>query len=167
MIALFLIVAIAALDHGVNLLPIDDDWHRYHEQRFEVLRVIDGDTIELRSPDGDRKTTRVRLWGVNTPEMGNTERNAPPEPFATEAAEFTTLATKGQHVTVHLQQHRLRGRYGRLLAYIELPDGRILNSELIEKGLSEHDDRWGHDQAEHYDRLEQQAREARKGIWGP
>ena len=165
-VVLFLIIAVAVLDRGVNLLPVGDDWHRYHEQRFEVLRVIDGDTIDLRSPDGDRKPTRVRLWGVDTPEMGSTERDTPPEPFAVEATEFTTLATKGEHVRVHLQRHRLRDRYGRLLAYIELPDGRILNAELIENGLSEHDDRWGHDHAEHYGRLERQAREARKGIWG-
>ena len=166
-IALFLIIAIAVLDRGVNLFPVDDDWHRYHGQRFEVMRVIDGDTIELRSPDGERATTRVRLWGVDTPEMGNPGRNTPPEAFAVEATEFTTRKTRGQYVRVHLQQHRLRGQYGRLLAYIELPNGRVLNAELIKNGLSEHDARWGHDQVEHYDRLEQRAREARKGIWGP
>lgn len=167
LIVLFLIVAVAVLDHKVNLFPVDDDWHRYHEQRFEVLRVIDGDTIELRAPDDKRKTTRVRLWGIDTPEMGNRERDTPPEPFAVEATEFTTLLTKERRVTVYLQRHRLRDRYGRLLAYIELPNGQILNAELIENGLSQHDDRWGHDRAEDYDRLEQQAREARKGIWGP
>lgn len=166
-IALFLIVAIAVLDRGINLLPVDDDWHRYHGQAFQVIRIIDGDTLELDTRDGDRPTTRVRFWGVNTPEMGNRERQTPPMPFAIEATEFTTRAAKGQRVTVFLQRHRLRDRYGRLLAYIELPDGRILNAALIENGLSKHDDRWSHDQAGHYDRLEQQARKAQKGLWGP
>lgn len=166
-IALVLIVAIALLDRGAGLLPVGDDWHRYHGQTFEVLRVVDGDTLELSVSDGDRATTRVRLWGVNTPEMGKPAEDIPPKPFAEEATAFTRDMLAGQRVTLHLQEHRIRGGYGRLLAYVELSDGRFLNAALIENGLSKHDDRWGHDRAEEYDALEQQAREDRIGLWAP
>lgn len=167
LIALVLVVVIALLDRGAGVLPVDDDWHRYHEQTFEVLRVIDGDTFELSVPDGERATTRVRLWGVNTPEMGRPAEDLPPQPGAEAATAFTRDLLAGQRVTLHLQSHRLRGGYGRLLAYVELPDGRFLNAALIENGLSKHDDRWGHDRAEQYEALEKQAREGRKGLWAP
>lgn len=164
-IALLIIIALVTLDRTAGLLPVDDDWHRYHEQSFEVVRVIDGDTIDLRVPDGDKSTTRVRLWGVDTPEMARGNDGESAEPWAQEATDFTKAAAQGQRVTLILQEHRLRGGFGRLLAYVVLPDGRVLNAELIKNGLSPHDDRWGHDRAEAYADLEQEARQSRRGIW--
>lgn len=166
-IALAIIVLIALLDRWGGVLPVDDDWHRYHGQTFEVTRAVDGDTLVLNTPDGDEATTRVRLWGVNTAEMNVSDPARPPEPLAQEATDFTQRLTQGQRVTLHLQDHRLRGGFGRLLAYIELPDGRMLNAELIKSGLSKHDDRWSHDHAQAYDELEQQARKDRLGFWAP
>jgi len=163
-IALLIIVALVTLDRTAGLLPVDDDWHRYHEQSFEVVRVIDGDTLDLRVPDGDQATTRVRLWGVDTPEFARGEGQED-EPWAEQATEFTRAMIQGQRVTLLLQEHRLRGGFGRLLAYVVLPDGRALNAELIENGLSPHDDRWGHDRAHAYDALEQEARQNRRGMW--
>lgn len=166
-ITLIVIVLIALLDRLGGVLPVDDDWHRYHGQAFEVLRVVDGDTLDLRVPDGQEATTRVRLWGVNTPEMGKPGSGESPEPWAQAATDLTRSLVQGQQVRIYLQPHRLRGRYGRLLAYVLLPDGRELNAVLIESGLSPHDDRWGHDQAEVYDSLEQSARQQKRGIWAP
>ena len=166
-IALVFIILIAILDRYVGVFPVDDDWHRYHNQVFEVLRVVDGDTLDLRVADGEHATTRVRLWGVDTPEMGRRNTDAPPEPWAQEATDFTRNAVEGRRVTVILQDHRIRGRYGRLLAYIQMPDGRVLNAALIEQGLSKHDRRWGHDEIDAYDELEDQARTDRRGLWGP
>ena len=166
-IALVIIVLIGAADRWAGLLPVDDDWHRYHEQTFEVARVIDGDTLDLRFPDGDKATTRVRLWGVNAAEMNARDPNKGPEPWAQEATDFARQLAQDQRVTLHLQANRLRGGFGRLLAYVELPDGRTLNAALIENGLSKHDDRWGHDRAQAYDTLEQEARQDRRGMWAP
>lgn len=165
LVALAIVVLIALLDRGAGVLPVDDDWHHYHGQSFKVARTIDGDTLVLDTPDGDKATTHVRLWGVNTAEMNARDPNEPPEPWAQEATDFTKRLTQGQRVTLHLQEHRLRGGFGRLLAYVELPDGRVLNAELIKNGLSKHDDRWGHDQTDSYDELEQRARQDQRGLW--
>lgn len=164
-IALLLIIAIALIDRLGGALPVGDDWHRYHDKSFEVVRVIDGDTLDLRIADGERQTTRVRLWGVDTPELARPGRDGPSEPFAEEAAALARELAEGRRVRLYLQEHRVRGRYGRLLAYVELPDGRVLNAELIEQGLSEHDDRWSHDRSEAYEQLEQRARAQRRGLW--
>ena len=164
-IALVVIVAVAVLDRSAGLLPVADDWHQYHGQSFEVVRVIDGDTIDLRVADGERATTRVRLWGVDTPELAKRDGSTPDEPWAQEATAFTRETLEGQRVTLYLQEHRLRGGFGRLLAYVELTDGTELNAALIENGYSRHDDRWSHDQASSYDILERKARQSQLGVW--
>ncbi|MFK7789860.1 MAG: thermonuclease family protein [Phycisphaeraceae bacterium] len=165
-IALVIIFVLAVLDRGMGLLPVADDWHRYDGKSFMVLRVVDGDTLILNVPDGEEAITRVRLWGVNTAEMNVNDPDQSPDPWAQEATDFTRQAVEGKQVTLHLQEHRLRGGYGRLLAYVQMPDGGSLNAALIEQGLSKHDERWGHDRASQFDQLQDKAREARRGIWG-
>ncbi len=164
-LACLIILAIALLDHAAGVLPVGDDWHRYHDRSFEVARVIDGDTIVLRVPDGDSATTTVRLWGVDTPELAKPGTERPAEPFAEAATAFTRELVQGSRVRLELQDHRLRGRYGRLLAYVVLADGSVLNAELIEHGLSKHDDRWGHDRSADYAELERRARAEKRGLW--
>lgn len=159
-----LLVVIATQDQWLDVLPVDDDWHKYHGQAFEVARVVDGDTIDLRVADGDKATTRVRLWGVDTPELAKGKAK-PAEPWAEAAADYTRQRVTGRQVVVSLQSQRPRGRYGRLLVYLELPDGGVLNDELIAQGLSPHDGRWGHDRAEAYDALQREARRSGRGLW--
>lgn len=159
------VLALSLLDHAGGVLPVNDDWHRYHGQRFEVARVIDGDTLEVRAPDGDRATTRVRLWGVDTPELARPGDGVLAEPWAEQAADFTKRRTEGVRVTLYLQQHRLRGKYGRLLAYVELPDGADLNAELIGRGLARQENRWNHDRVAEYEALSLQAKRDGLGVW--
>jgi endonuclease YncB( thermonuclease family) len=164
-VTLLVVLAIALLDHKAELLPVGDDWHRYHEQSFEVLQVVDGDTVVIRADDGDRGSTRVRLWGVDTPELARDGR--PAEPLAEEATEFVRLAVDGQRVTLHLQRHRVRDDFGRILAYVESEQGKDLGEALIDEGFSKHDARWSHDRSERYDAAQRRAREARRGLWAP
>ncbi len=62
------------------------DLARYHGQRFEVVRVVDGDTLHLGAPDLGGDSTKVRLLGIDAPEMGTT-RSARMY-FAAEATAF-------------------------------------------------------------------------------
>jgi len=158
------ITLIAIVDHTRGILPIGDDWHRYHGKTFEVMRVIDGDTLDLRTPDGDRATTRVRLWGVDTPEISR-DPDEPDEDYARDALKHTRQHAEDASVTLYLQKHRTRGRYGRLLAYVELPEGQDLGGELLAEGLAERDGRWGHDRMRAYRELEDAARDQAVGIW--
>lgn len=164
-LALLVIFAIACIDRFGGVLPVQDDWDKYHGQSFKVMRVVDGDTLDLRVVDGDRPTTRVRLWGVDTPELAKRGNNQPPERWGEEAKAYVRERVEGKTVTLELQDHRLRGRYGRVLAYVVLPDGSDLNAELIERGYSKHDDRWGHDRSSPYAELERQARQGGRGLW--
>ena len=68
----------------------------------------------------------VRLIGVDTPETVHPQK--PVEYFGKEASAFTKRMAEGK--TVRLEddpQCTNRDRYGRLLRYVYLPDGKLLN----------------------------------------
>jgi len=167
-VCLCLVLALAwiVIDQSAGGVYVSDDYARYHGKTFEVVRVIDGDTLEIKARDGEDAVTRIRLWGVDTPEKENPRNGQEEEPFALEAQAYTTRLTMGQKVTLWLEPHRVRGRYDRLLAYVELPDGTLLNARLIEAGLSPGDDRWGHARLDEFARLEAEAKHSGRGIWG-
>lgn len=139
------------------------DAARYDGRNFRVMTVVDGDTLALDAPDGQHATTRVRLWGINTPEKARDDR--PAQPGAAEATQRATELAFGQTVGVRLEAHRLRDRYGRLLAYIVLPDGTVLNERLLSEGLARADGRWPHRDMDRYDQLEDQAKREKRGLW--
>ncbi len=159
-------VLLVLADRNGLLTEAGDEVARYDGKTFVVTRVIDGDTLELDVPDGDERTTRVRLWGVDTPEKARRDPPRPAEPFAEEATDLTRRLTQGQRVRLTLEPHRVRGNYGRLLAFMELPDGTFLNEALLATGLARADDRWSHRHVKRFESLERDAREAKKGLWG-
>ncbi len=104
--------------------PVED---LFDETDVTVKRVVDGDTLLLASGQ------RVRLIGVDTPE---TKRpNWPVEPLGKEASRFTTELVGNGPVRLEFDRER-RDQYRRLLAYVYLPDGRLLNEEIIRAGFS-------------------------------
>jgi endonuclease YncB( thermonuclease family) len=63
------------------------NFEKYHVKIFTVVNTVDGDTIDINTPDGECKHTRIRLWGIDAPETK--EPNTPPAYFGPEATEFT------------------------------------------------------------------------------
>ena len=95
-------------------------------QTARVTKVTDGDTIHL----GDLGP--VRLIGIDTPEVYGGE-----ECFGREASEFAKrLLPLGTRVRYRPGVDE-RDPYGRLLAYVWLPDGRMLNRVLVERGYAQ------------------------------
>ncbi len=123
-----------------------------------VRQVFDGDTLEL--TDG----RRVRLLGINTPELGHDDR--PSEPLAEPARTFLeTLAAPGKQVNLRFDSERY-DRYGRLLAHVFLRSGVNVQAELLTAGLAltlvVPPNEWNH---ACYGSLERDARKAGLGIW--
>lgn len=140
------------------------DSARYQGQKFPVVRVVDGDTLHLAAPDQGGATTKVRLLGVDTPEMGS--NRSPRMYFAEEATAFAQRLALDQTVAVYLDERAgSRDRYGRLLAYLELPDGKFLNEELLSEGYAYADRRFRHSYYQKYLQLEASARSAGQGLW--
>ncbi len=92
-----------------------------------MVRVIDGDSLELAGG------LRVRVLGLDAPEM---ERDGQPADFLAHKAK-AALADLTLNRQVRLEYDRLHyDHYGRLLAYIFLPDRTLVNAELVRRGLA-------------------------------
>jgi len=142
------------------------DQQRYHGRVFAVVKVVDGDTLDLDVADAKsgKDTTRVRLWGVDTPETKHPRHGA--MYFGAEASEFARRLALGKQVTVKLEPfEKSRGKYGRLLAYIHLPDGKILNEELLSGGYAYADERFRHVMKGRYLQLQKEAQREKRGLW--
>ena len=92
-----------------------------------VVRAIDGDTVVL--SDG----RRLRYAGINAPELH--VEGGPPEPFAREAWLLNRRLVEGRRLRFEPAARR-RDRYGRLLGYLFLPDGRLVSEVLVSQGLA-------------------------------
>ncbi|MCP4590779.1 MAG: hypothetical protein GY842_08540 [bacterium] len=141
-----------------------DDYTRYHNHIFTVVKVVDGDTFDIDLPDSEHDTTRIRLWGVDTPEVAGSRSGA--MHFGPEASAFAKRALAGQLVRIELSPTKTRGLYGRLLAYAHLvPHGESFNELLIEHGWAYADWRFPHPLKRRYKDLEKRARRQGVGLW--
>ena len=94
---------------------------------FTVKWVNDGDTIVLTNGK------RVRYIGINAPEIDHAKHRA--QPFGYAAKTFNKQMVLNRKVRLEFDQER-QDRYGRLLAYIFLPDGIFLNAYMLQKGYA-------------------------------
>ncbi len=111
---------------------------------LQVVRVIDGDTIQVCCVFGDN--VKVRYIGM-------------------EAAEANRKLVDGKTVRLKFDVQE-QDRYGRLLAYVYLEEGTFVNAWLVKNGYAavmtvppnvKHQDL--------FLRLQREAREAKRGLW--
>jgi len=96
-------------------------------QEALVAQVVDGDTLVLAGG------IKVRVLGIDAPEM---EKDGRPADFLAHQAK-AALTELTLNRTVSLSYDRLRyDHYGRLLAYLFLPDHTLVNTELVRRGLA-------------------------------
>jgi micrococcal nuclease len=143
---------------------VSGDFYKYNQKEFTAVKVVDGDTLDIDIPDANYKTTRIRLWGVDTPETAKSPKGE--MYYGQEASQFTKDTVLDKRITVLMNENtKPRDKYGRLLAYIKLADGRILNEELVSNGFAYADTRFKHPDYEKYIELESAARKEKKGLW--
>ena len=97
----------------------------------EVDYVYDGDTIRLR--DG----RRVRLIGINAPEIQHTERSGrikPGEKFGEEARQYLEKRIAHKKVLLETDQEK-QDHYHRILAYVFFPTERSSMKKWFPRGL--------------------------------
>lgn len=123
-----------------------------------VSKIIDGDTLHLN--DG----RKIRLIGINTPELGR--RGEASQPYGLQAYEALVELLKN-HKKIGLSYDKdKKDRYKRLLAYVSLVDGRSVEQILLSKGLAHsivvppNDSR-----INCYRNIEKKARDAKLGLW--
>ena len=118
------------------------------ERTATITHVVDGDTVEVRFADGSTDT--IRLLGVDSPEVSG---DVSPGEFGLDddgatrdclraagesASAFARDQLSGREVIVATDATAdRRGGYGRLLAYVSLPDAaESFNHALLERGLA-------------------------------
>lgn len=127
------------------------------QQRLDctVAHVTDGDTFWARCPTD----LKVRLLLIDAPERDQF-------PFGRQArAAIEHLLARGAPVSLEFDVEKT-DRYGRALAYVFLPDGRMVNEEMAKAGYATAlvyppNVRY----VERIRRAVAQAREARRGLW--
>lgn len=131
--------------------------HAWFTKRGTVVRVVDGDTLDVRLASGVRE--RIRLIGIDTPEVGGC--------YADRATRRARALAGGRRVALRGDRTQtVRDRYRRLLAYVDLAGGVDLGRRLLLGGFGkvyvyEHPFR----RLGRYRDAEGTARRLRRGLW--
>jgi len=103
---------------SLSLTPVQD---------CAVKWVYDGDTILLQTGQ------RVRYVGIDAPEIGHGQEKS--EYMALASKALNRRLAKGTRVRLEFDRVK-RDRHGRLLAYVYLENGDMVNALLVRKGLA-------------------------------
>jgi len=145
------------------------------QQTTIVTRIIDGDTLKVFYLGGEES---IRLIGIDTPESRVNKKNKRDAKRSEQDVE--TIIAMGKRATGYVEglvkpgdlitiefDVQERDRYKRLLGYVYLSNGKMLNEEIIKAGYAnvmtippnvKYKDK--------YLRAYKQAREDKRGLWG-
>ena len=128
---------------------------------YRVLEFYDGDTISV---DMDGNAEKVRFVGVDTPETKHPSK--PVECFGEAASAFTKELVGGNPVRLEADPlSSNRDRYDRLLRYVYLPDGRLVNLAIVEQGYGHAYIAFEFSKMDEFVAAQDRARESNRGLW--
>jgi endonuclease YncB( thermonuclease family) len=164
-VSLIIIVLISLIETNSNF----NDTKNNAEQKiiqntpglYTVAKFDDGDTIQV---DMEGKMETVRFIGVDTPETHDPRK--PIQCFGKAASNFTK-STIGQN-RVRLESDPTgsnRDRYQRLLRYVYLPDGTLVNLKIIAEGYGFTVTAFPFTKMEEFRLAQKNARIQNKGLW--
>lgn len=135
-----------------------------------VERVYDGDTLVVAG------IGEVRLLGIDAPEHEASARDSYYRRRGIAAMTLRRIAQSARRYVRQQAGSRIvtlktdgskRDRYGRLLAYVYLPDGRLLNRQLLAEGLAAVYRRFNFSLKQEFLAEEAAARRRGVGLWQP
>jgi micrococcal nuclease len=129
---------------------------------YSINHYVDGDTIAV-NMNGTVET--IRFIGVDTPETH--KPNTPVQCFGPDAAAYTKQRIS-QFGKVRLQADPLdtnRDVYGRLLRYVYLPDGTLMDKNIIENGYGFAYLSFPFSKKTEFADAQAAAQAAKKGLW--
>jgi len=115
-----------------------------YEYKARVLRIVDGDTVDLDIDLGCSVHVheRCRLYGINAPETHGVKKDSEEYKRGMAATEFLRNMIEGKEVLIRTHKDR-KGKYGRYLVeiweYAETDEGLApirpsVNAEMVEAG---------------------------------
>jgi len=127
-------------------------------EHAHVKRVIDGDTVVLADD------TRVRLIGIDAPEIENRDYAHRGEPYGEEAKQILKKWIQGKRVELRDGPEK-EDRYHRRLAYIYAEDQSFVNLRLVEVGAAEAYRKFPHPFQNDFFTAEKSAQDQKLGLW--
>ncbi len=130
---------------------------------YRVTKFDDGDTIAV---DMNGTIETLRFVGVDTPETHDPRK--PVQCFGPQASAYTKklISDGGGKVRLGSDPYSTnRDRYNRLLRYIYLPDGTLVNENLIQNGYGFYYPYFPFSKSDQFNSDEQAAKNAKKGLW--
>lgn len=125
---------------------------------YRVLRVVDGDTLDIQT------VGKVRLIGIDAPE--SVKPDTMPECYGKEASEILKGLVGSESVQLVYDVERY-DQYGRALAYVyRSRDGLFINAELVRIGAAEaREYRPNTNKSIQLEDLEVESRKEMRGLW--
>jgi micrococcal nuclease len=117
----------------------------------EVIRVQDGDTLTVKTKRD--RLYKVRLANIDAPEIS--------QPFGKQARRRVKEWVLKKTIRV---DYTFKDKYGRLIGELILPEGKLLNEEMLRDGLAWHY-RVKHPQSTFLEKLEYKAWQKKLGLW--
>lgn len=128
---------------------------------YQVTKFDDGDTIIVNMNGVEEK---VRFIGVDTPETKDPRK--PIQCFGKAASAFTKNFIGSNPVKLEADPTNTnRDRYNRLLRYVYLPDGTLVNLEIIKQGYGFAYVSFPVQKLDEFRAAQKEAREANRGLW--
>jgi endonuclease YncB( thermonuclease family) len=144
------------------LKPAEQKLIELQPGQYQVTQIFDGDTIEV---DMNGVKEKVRLIGVDTPETHDPRKQV--QCFGKAATAYTTQLIGNQPVRLAADpENSNRDRYQRLLRYVYLTDGSLLQAQIIKGGYGFAYTSFPFTKSEEFKSLENSARESNRGLWG-
>jgi endonuclease YncB( thermonuclease family) len=130
---------------------------------YQVLSVIDGDTLRV---DVDGQSQTVRVLGIDTPETEFSPVGE--ECHATEATAYAKHLLEGNKVQLEFDPAQPKTDvYDRLLAYVQLPEGKDFGELMIADGFAREYTYKNNTYSKQalYKKVENTAKGKQKGVW--
>lgn len=161
---IFLLLLFGLQQLGIVNVPIENIAENIEQNTpgtYAVASFEDGDTITVNM---EGKVERVRFIGVDTPETKDPRK--PVQCFGKAASSFTKNLIGNQRVRLAADPtNSNRDRYSRLLRYIYLPDGTLVNKKIIEEGYGFALTAFPFTKLEEFRQAQVDARENNRGLW--
>ncbi len=129
---------------------------------YAVDHFVDGDTIAVNM---NGKVETIRFIGIDTPETH--KPNTPVQCYGPAAAAYIKNVIGDKHVRLASDSLSTnRDRYNRLLRYVYLPDGTLLNEQLVRNGYAFYYPYFPFTKSRQFEADQQAAMSGHKGLWG-
>lgn len=131
---------------------------------YKVTRVVDGDTLVVNINGVEEK---VRLIGINTPETVDPRK--PVECFGKEASARMKELANGKNIRLESDNSQnTHDIYGRLLDYVYLEDGQMLNRKMVAEGYAyEYTYMTPYKYQKEFRDVQTLAKVSSRGLWAP